>query len=37
MIGQGIPATAKNQVLITTHVWMDNIDADSDLFEESLG
>lgn len=37
MIGQGIPATAKNQELITTHGWMDDTDVDSDLCEESLG
>lgn len=37
MIGQGIPATAKNQELITTHGQMDETDVASDLCEETTG
>lgn len=37
MIGQGIPAIAKNQELITTHICMDDTDVDSDLSKETLG
>lgn len=30
MIGQGIPATAEKQELITAHGWMDDTDVDTD-------